>query len=102
MPNISSYKSWTLREQADLFKSLAHPSRIGIIKLLLSSERGKMAVKEIYEKMRLEQSIASRHLGIMKNVGFLHKETKGKNSYYSLRMEHPVIKCIAQCMERKS
>ena len=53
-----------------------------MIKLL--EDHGKMTVTEIYVKLRLEQSVASQHLAILRNAEVVQTEREGKFIYYSL------------------
>jgi ArsR family transcriptional regulator len=72
----------SLEAQADVLRAIAHPLRIWIIILL--QQHGELTVTEIYEKMDIEQAIASHHLGILKNKGVLRAQRDGKNTNYSL------------------
>jgi DNA-binding transcriptional ArsR family regulator len=53
-----------------------------MIKLL--EEEGRMTVTEIYVKMRLEQSVASQHLALLRRSGVVVTERDGKFIFYSL------------------
>jgi DNA-binding transcriptional ArsR family regulator len=46
-----------------------------------------MTVTEIYVKLRLEQSVASQHLAILRKAGFVKTERDGKFIYYSVNTE---------------
>ena len=56
-----------------------------MVKLL--EDQGQMTVTEIYVKLRLEQSVASQHLAILRNAGVVKTERDGKFIYYSLNNE---------------
>jgi DNA-binding transcriptional ArsR family regulator len=43
-----------------------------------------MTVTDIYIKLRLEQSVASQHLAILRRAGVVLTERQGKFIYYSL------------------
>jgi DNA-binding transcriptional ArsR family regulator len=43
-----------------------------------------MTVTEIYVKLRLEQSVASQHLAILRKAGFVNTTRDGKFIYYSV------------------
>jgi len=43
-----------------------------------------MTVTSIYIKLRLEQSVASQHLAILRRAGVVITERQGKFIYYSL------------------
>ncbi|MGA0257808.1 MAG: ArsR/SmtB family transcription factor, partial [Saprospiraceae bacterium] len=59
-----------------------HKLRQRIIDLLDSSQT--MTVTDIYIKLRLEQSVASQHLAILRRAGVVITERQGKFIYYSL------------------
>ena len=43
-----------------------------------------MTVTDIYVKLRLEQSVASQHLAILRKAGVVQTERDGKFIFYSL------------------
>jgi ArsR family transcriptional regulator, virulence genes transcriptional regulator len=70
-------------KKADLvIRALNHKLRLNILKLL--SEKPKSPVTSIYVKLRLEQSVASQHLAIMRRAGIVKSEREGKFIYYSI------------------
>jgi ArsR family transcriptional regulator, virulence genes transcriptional regulator len=70
-------------KKADLVvRALNHKLRLGILKLL--SEKPKSPVTSIYVKLKLEQSVASQHLAIMRRAGIVKSERDGKFIYYSV------------------
>ena len=72
----------TLRRAAGVLRAVNHKLRQSMIKLL--EENGKMTVTEIYVKLRLEQSVASQHLAILRHANVVKTERDGKFIYYSL------------------
>ena len=44
------------------------------------------AVTELYVKLRLEQSVASQHLAILRKAGFVKTDRDGKFIYYSVNI----------------
>ncbi|MCR6722444.1 MAG: metalloregulator ArsR/SmtB family transcription factor [Chitinophagaceae bacterium] len=50
----------------------------------LIDENGRITVTEIYVKLRLEQSVASQHLSILRKAGFVNTERDGKYIYYTV------------------
>jgi DNA-binding transcriptional ArsR family regulator len=65
-------------------RAINHKLRQQIIKLL--EEHKKMTVTEIYVKLRLEQSVASQHLAILRRAGIVVTDREGKFIYYSLNV----------------
>lgn len=48
--------------------------------------RGRVTVTEMFVEMRLEQSVASQHLAILRRAGIVKTEREGKYMYYSLNL----------------
>lgn len=71
-----------LRKAVLVLRAVNHKLRQRIIELLEESE--KMTVTDIYIKLRLEQSVASQHLAILRRAGVVITERHGKFIYYSL------------------
>lgn len=65
-----------------ILRSINHKLRQQIIKLL--DEHQKMTVTEIYVKLRLEQSVASQHLAILRRAGIVTTSRDGKFIFYSV------------------
>jgi DNA-binding transcriptional ArsR family regulator len=71
-----------LKKAALILRAVNHKLRQQILKLLHQNE--KMTVTEIYVKLRLEQSVASQHLAILRKAGFVNTLRDGKFIYYSV------------------
>lgn len=74
-----------LRKAVLVLRAVNHKLRQKMIDLL--EENGKMTVTEIYIKLRLEQSVASQHLAILRRAGVVSTERQGKYIFYSLDKE---------------
>jgi DNA-binding transcriptional ArsR family regulator len=74
-----------LKKAALVLRAVNHKLRQQILKLL--HQHGKMTVTEIYVKLRLEQSVASQHLAILRKAGFVDTVRDGKFIYYSVNYE---------------
>ncbi|HEY5511914.1 MAG TPA: metalloregulator ArsR/SmtB family transcription factor [Prolixibacteraceae bacterium] len=82
---------------AEMLKAIAHPMRITIVSFLEGNQ--KHTVTEIYERLGIEQSATSHHLGILKSKGVLSSTRDGKNTYYFLKHKGlgGILKCIENC-----
>ena len=74
-----------LRKAVLVLRSVNHKLRQRIVDLVGDCE--PVTVTQIYIKLRLEQSVASQHLAILRRSGVLKAERQGKNIYYSLDEE---------------
>ncbi|HHM20601.1 MAG TPA: transcriptional regulator [Bacteroidetes bacterium] len=74
-----------LRKAVLVLRAINHKLRQRMIDLLEENER--MTVTDIYIKLRLEQSVASQHLAILRRAGVVSTDRAGKFIYYSLNKE---------------
>ncbi len=72
--------------QADILKSIAHPTRIEILQQLQEGER---CVCEIFPALNIEQPNVSRHLSILKKEGIVSSRKEGLKVIY--RVNDPRI-----------
>ena len=71
-----------VKSAAMTLRAINHKLRQQIIKLL--NENKTMKVTEIYVKLRLEQSVASQHLAILRRANIVNTVRDGKFIHYSL------------------
>ena len=74
-----------LKKSAAILRALNHKLRQQIVRLL--NESKKMTVTEIYVKLRLEQSVASQHLAILRIAQIVITKRDGKFIFYSVNYE---------------
>lgn len=74
-----------LRKAVLVLRAVNHKLRQRVVDLL--EENDSMTVTDIYIKLRLEQSVASQHLAILRRAGVVLTERQGKFIYYSLDKE---------------
>ncbi len=74
-----------LKKAALILRAVNHKLRQQILRLIYQS--GKMTVTEIYVKLRLEQSVASQHLAILRKAGYVNTLRDGKFIYYSVNLD---------------
>jgi DNA-binding transcriptional ArsR family regulator len=74
-----------LKKADIIIRSLNHKLRLQIIRLLQG--KGEMTVTEIYSKLKLEQSVASQHLAILRRADIVITRRDGKFIYYTLNAD---------------
>ena len=86
-----------LERIAFILKTVAHPIRLGIIKLL--EEHPKLNVSDICERLGSEQSLTSHHLQNMRLKGLLSVKRDGRSMMYSLKERDIslIIDCLDNC-----
>ena len=67
---------------SNVFKALAHPIRIQIVKFL---RNGEMCVCDILPNIDSEQSNTSQHLTVLKNQGIVESKKDGAKVIYSIK-----------------
>lgn len=77
-----------LRKVVLALRAVNHDLRKEIVRLLSIQE--KMTVTQLYVKLRLEQSVASQHLAILRKAGIVVTEREGKFIYYTLNKDRLV------------
>lgn len=71
-----------MKKAAMILRAMNHKLRQQMVRLL--DENKKMTVTDIYVKLRLEQSVASQHLAILRRAGIVITEREGKFIYYAV------------------
>ena len=72
----------SIKKAALILRSMNHKLRQQVIKTIYDSQ--KLTVTQLYVKLRLEQSVASQHLAILRRAGIVRTERDGKFIYYSI------------------
>lgn len=66
------------------FAALADPMRLALIEALRD---GEQPVNELVDRVHIQQSGVSRHLGILSRAGLVEVRPEGQQRFYSLRRE---------------
>jgi DNA-binding transcriptional ArsR family regulator len=74
-----------VKKAAVTLRAINHKLRQQIMRLLEDQQR--MTVTEIYVQLRLEQSVASQHLAILRRAGIVETFRDGKYISYSINAE---------------
>jgi len=85
-----------VKKAALVLRAINHRLRQQIVQDLHAN--GKMTVTELYIHMRLEQSVASQHLAILRRAGIVKTEREGKFVYY--RIDPDRVDVIDHCVEK--
>ncbi len=84
----------SLQVRAEIFKALGHPARLAMVVALGEGER---CVCELRELVGLDMSTVSKHLSVLKSVGLVETDKRGKQVFYSLRL--PCTLGFLECVE---
>lgn len=72
----------TLKRAALTLRALNHPLRKEMVALI--DQKKRITVTDLYVKMRLEQSVASQHLAILRRAEIVNTERDGKFIHYTV------------------
>jgi ArsR family transcriptional regulator len=74
-----------LQVSSNILRALAHPLRMKILEFI--DQNDQINVNKIYNTLKLEQSITSQHLRILRMAGLVQTRRDGKFIHYSLDYE---------------
>ncbi len=80
-----TFQQEKLAVSSELMRALAHPLRLKILEFL--DQHQNIQVNQIYNTLKIEQSIASQHLRILKNAGVLLADKDGKYMHYTINYD---------------
>ncbi len=86
--------------RAEVFKALGHPARLAMVVALGGGER---CVCELQEVVGLDMSTVSKHLSVLRNVGLVDAEKRGKQVFYSLRCACTLgfLECVNRALKER-
>lgn len=86
-----------LEKAAHILKSIAHPTRLGVVEMLASEK--ELSVNAMSDTLGCEQSLLSHHLTNMKLKGIVNARRVGTTIYYSMSDINlrPIIECLKEC-----
>lgn len=74
-----------LEVASSTMRALTHPLRLKLISFIDQSRR--VNVNKIYKALKMEQSVASQHLRILREDMLVNAEREGKLIYYSVNYQ---------------
>ncbi len=94
---IDEAEAKRLEKVAFILKAVAHPTRLGIIKLL--EVNPSLSVSQICQELNREQSLTSHHLKNMHMQGILSVTRVGRSRMYALKERDVslIIDCLDNC-----
>ena len=82
LDNLPDIDYHNIKKAAMVLRALNHKLRQQVIKTI--HENKKLTVTQLYVKLRLEQSVASQHLAILRKAGIVSTERDGKFIFYTI------------------
>ena len=84
-----------LKKSALVLRALNHKLRQQIVQIIANKQ--KIIVTDLYVKLRMEQSIVSQHLAILRKANILKTERNGKFIFYQINYDK--VETIKQVMK---
>lgn len=89
-----------MEARAEIFKALGHPARLAMVAALGDEER---CVCELQEVVGSDMSTVSKHLAVLRTVGLVAAEKRGKQVFYSLKLPCALgfMSCVDHALEKR-
>lgn len=91
-PNVLALER--LKIAREIIHAIKHELRLEILVFL--SQNPDSIVKDIYKSLDIEQSVASQHLGILKNADLVSYSRNGQSVHYAVNKKK--LKQIYNCI----
>ena len=75
-----------LRKAALTLRAINHKVRQNILNLIHKNK--EITVSEIYYRLKIEQSLTSAHLAILRKAGVVSTRRQGQSIHYSINYDH--------------
>lgn len=82
---LITWNDYGIKNAKRAIRAIDHPLRRKLIAFI--DHQGTMSVTELYIKMRMDQSVVSQHIAILRRAGILTGARYGKNVNYSIDYE---------------
>lgn len=83
--NTLTFAVEKLKQASKVFRAVNHPLRQKMLQFI-HNQQGSI-VTDIYKKLRLEQSVASQHLGVLRRESIVVTKRDGKKIIYNVNYE---------------
>jgi DNA-binding transcriptional ArsR family regulator len=84
---------------SELFRTVAHPARIGILQML---DEGDKNLHELYEQFGCSQSVMLQHIRILRDWSLIECKKEGTSKYCTIQAGNlsQLIECAHTCIEQ--
>ncbi len=90
-----------LQVSSEVLRAIAHPLRMQILEFI--DTNSDINVNKIYNTLKLEQSITSQHLKILRDAGLVNTLRDGKYIHYTVNYDKiaHVVKSVDGFLEKE-
>lgn len=79
---FSEYDYYRINKSAKVLRAVNHKFRQLVIKTIHENKR--LTVTQLFVNLRVEQSVVSQHLAVLRKVGIVSTEREGKFIFYTI------------------
>ena len=89
-----------MRARAEIFKALGHPARLAMV---IALGKGEQCVCDLQELVGSDLSTVSKHLTVLRSVGLVESDKRGKQVFYSLKLPCTLgfIDCVDKALKER-
>ena len=89
-----------IEAKAAVLKALGHPTRLWMVEQLADGEK---CVCEFVDAIDADFSTVSKHLSVLKQVGIVEDDKRGKQVFYTLKVPCVLnfMNCVEEVIKRK-
>jgi len=93
-------KDQNMSARAEIFKAMGHPARLAMV---VAMGHGEHCVHDLQKVVGLDMSTVSKHLSVLRNVGLVDTEKRGKRVFYSLRCKCTLdfLECVDRALKER-
>lgn len=100
MVKMKSNDRKAMAARAEIFKALGHPARLTMV---IALGKGERCVCELQELVGSDMSTVSKHLTILRSVGLVASDKRGKQVFYTLKLPCTLgfVDCVDRALEER-
>ena len=84
-----------MKARAEIFKALGHPARLAMV---IALGKGEQCVCDLQDLVGSDISTVSKHLTVLRSVGLVENDKRGKQVFYSLKL--PCTLGFVDCVDK--
>lgn len=91
---FNQYDTKLLKDGTVVLRALAHPTRIAMLNFICENQETQ--VQQIHTTLKLDQSLTSQHLKVLRDANLVQTRRSGKKIFYSVDIAKlkKLLKCI--------
>ena len=97
---MTTEKKRAMLARSEIFKALGHPARLAMVMAL---GEGPRCVCDLQELVGSDMSTVSKHLTVLRSVGLVEADKRGKQVFYSLTLPCTLgfVTCVDRALEER-